>query len=475
MVSLTQKRELARSLDSGCIVLAFAMASKIETLLSTIGLFKWPVVTTHTIDGWAPDYVILLVASLVLWTVVGACTRVYRLDRLEGYNHSYWRLGRALLLWVGTVGAAIFFLKLQTVSRQFNLCFFILASGLIFCRQIAERDLLELRSFAGARNSRRAVIVGPPREAEWLLNVLSARREWFGSVALGDLEQVQFALNGQDFNSSNHKAGNPAEVFLLPGAADPEVMEEWVLRLVKQGRIVHVVPAVIDVQLFRRNLGDVAGVPAITLETSNPNDLERVVKRTIDTTIAAILLSILAPVLAIIALLVKLTSPGPAIFAQERLGRNGKRFRIFKFRSMRPDAEQMLAKNPELQRIYQENNFKLPDGHDARITSLGRMLRATSLDELPQLINVLRGEMSLVGPRPIVPAELQKYGDYAPLLLSLKPGMTGNWQVNGRSRITEYSERVRLDIEYARDQSAVRDLQILIMTVGAVARMDGAY
>jgi lipopolysaccharide/colanic/teichoic acid biosynthesis glycosyltransferase len=184
---------------------------------------------------------------------------------------------------------------------------------------------------------------------------------------------------------------------------------------------------------------------------------------------------VLSPLLALIAIAVKLTSPGAAIFVQERLGKRGKTFRILKFRTMRQDAEQLLRTKEELYRQYQENNFKLPEGQDYRITKIGRLLRASSLDELPQLVNVLRGEMSLVGPRPIVPAEIDKYGEYGSLLLSLKPGMTGNWQVNGRSRITQYSDRVKLDMEYVRDQSTGADLRILIRTVGAVARMDGAY
>jgi lipopolysaccharide/colanic/teichoic acid biosynthesis glycosyltransferase len=211
------------------------------------------------------------------------------------------------------------------------------------------------------------------------------------------------------------------------------------------------------------------------LETENPHGLERVVKRVLDIVGSVILLIVLSPLLALIAIAVKLTSPGAAIFVQERLGKRGKTFRILKFRTMRQDAEQLLRTKEELYRQYQENNFKLPEGQDYRITKIGRLLRASSLDELPQLVNVLRGEMSLVGPRPIVPAEIDKYGEYGSLLLSLKPGMTGNWQVNGRSRITQYSDRVKLDMEYVRDQSTGADLRILIRTVGAVARMDGAY
>lgn len=470
-MSHPQRNDLARSLDSGCIVAAFAGASGLATLLSTVGLFQWPQTKQYTLDGWPPDYVILLVAGLVLWNVVSGCEGVYRMDRLEGSRDAYWRLGRAIVFWLSGTVAAVFFLKLQSVSRQFNLSFFSLSTALIFSRAFMEHDLLVRRS----GKLRRAVIVGPAKETEWLLRVLSAKREWYGSVTTTDLEQVESALIGHCRDNLDQQLDALAEVFLLPGVADRARVEELALRLVKQGRTVHVVPALIDGQLFRRNLGDIGGVPAITLEITNPDDLEKLVKRLIDIAGAIVVLLLLFPLMVLIAVVVKLTSRGPALFSQNRLGKNGRLFRIFKFRTMRPDAEAHLLNNPELYKRYQQNNFKLPEGNDPRITRLGKILRASSLDELPQLFNVLRGEMSLVGPRPIVPAELQKYGEYAPLLLALKPGITGNWQVNGRSRITEYDERVRLDIEYARDQSVGRDVQILIKTVRAVARMDGAY
>ncbi len=474
MVSNAQKSDLARSLDFGCIVLAFAAASEIATRLSTIGLFKWPLVAQNTLYGWPPDYVILLVISLVLWALVSGFTTAYRTDRLEGSRQAYWRLACAVLFWLGATALAIFFLKLQSVSRQFILSFFALSGALILGRAVAARELLA-RRVHGAWRSRRAVIVGPAKEAEWLLGELSARREWYGSVTFADLEQVESSFNGYACDGYDRPVDALAEVFLLPGITDHARLEECVVRLVRQGRIVHVVPALIDAQLFRRNLGDIAGIPAITLETTNPDQLELTAKRVIDLVGASVMLLLLSPLIAVIALMVKITSPGPVLFRQRRLGKNGRTFTIFKFRTMRPDAEDLLAKNPNLYELYRRNNFKLPDGQDERITPLGKLLRASSLDELPQLLNVLRGEMSLVGPRPIVSAELENYGEYAPLLLSLKPGMTGNWQISGRSRITEYSDRVRLDLEYARDQSVGKDVEILIRTVGAVVRMDGAY
>jgi exopolysaccharide biosynthesis polyprenyl glycosylphosphotransferase len=473
MLSAPQKNDLARSVDSGSVVLAFGAASILATLLSKIGLFRWPAGAPRPPYGWPPDYMILLLISLVLWAVASGCTGVYKLNRLESSRQTYLRLGRTLGVWIGATSAGIFFLKLQTVSRQFDLSFFVLASLFIFARAIAERELL-VRSIR-RQKSRGAIIVGPPSEAEWLLGILSGRPEWYGSVTVTDLENVHAALNGQHSANLGPAVAQMAEVFLLPGLADRACVEECAVRLVKQGRVVHVVPALIDAELFRRNLGEIEGVPAVTLESANPHELERMAKRLIDVVVAALLVMLLSPFLVIIGVFVKLSSPGPIIFRQERLGRGGKKFTIFKFRTMNADAEKCLLASPELYKLYQRNNFKLPDGRDFRITKLGRFLRATSLDELPQLINVLRSEMSLVGPRPIVPEEITKYGEYASLLLSLKPGMTGNWQINGRSTVKDYSDRVRLDVQYLRDQSASRDLQILVRTVGAVTRMDGAY
>ena len=162
-------------------------------------------------------------------------------------------------------------------------------------------------------------------------------------------------------------------------------------------------------------------------------------------------------------------------FRQTRIGQKGEFIKIYKFRTMIADAEEMLKKDSKLRELYVTNNFKLPKGKDPRITRIGAFLRATSLDELPQLFNVINGDMSLVGPRPVVPAEVGKYGDCVQLLLSAKPGMTGHWQINGRSEIEQYDRRVELDMEYIRDQSLGKDIEILLRTVPAVLLRKGAH
>jgi exopolysaccharide production protein ExoY len=237
---------------------------------------------------------------------------------------------------------------------------------------------------------------------------------------------------------------------------------------------VHIIPSLLDTRLFRQSLGDVAGIPVLSVSKGELSPIQSAVKRTVDFVLSSILLVILSPVIGAIAAVVKLTSPGPVLFRQKRLGLNGEPFILFKFRTMRKDAEQVLKNSPALYEKYLQNNFKLPNGEDPRLTPVGKFLRTASLDELPQLFNVLIGEMSLVGPRPIVPHEAIEYGDSGMLFMSAKPGMTGHWQVSGRSEIAEYRKRVELDLEYIRDQSLGKDIEILLRTVPAVLRRRGA-
>lgn len=167
-------------------------------------------------------------------------------------------------------------------------------------------------------------------------------------------------------------------------------------------------------------------------------------------------------------------SKGPIFFKQVRIGKHGEKFYIYKFRSMIVNAEEKLRADKELYQKYLRNNYKLEPHEDPRITNLGRFLRRTSLDEIPQLINVLKGEMSLVGPRPVVEEELKEYGSNVSKFLSVKPGMTGYWQVSGRSAVG-YPERVDIELHYIENQSLLFDITILIKTVWEVLLKRGAY
>ncbi len=186
-----------------------------------------------------------------------------------------------------------------------------------------------------------------------------------------------------------------------------------------------------------------------------------ITKRTLDIVLSLVGILLLIPVFLIIALCIKLDDGGSILHFREIIGRNGRRFFALKFRTMRSDADEYLAKHPELLRKFQVN-MKLE--HDPRITRVGRFLRKTSLDELPQLFNVLVGQMSLVGPRMIHPSELPRYGEYAQKRLSVRPGITGLWQISGRQHIN-YDERVKLDMHYIDNRSCLLDLIILVKTL----------
>ena len=206
------------------------------------------------------------------------------------------------------------------------------------------------------------------------------------------------------------------------------------------------------------------------------SDAVRWGKRCFDVVVAGGLLLVLAPLLLVVALAVKLQDGGPVLFRQDRLGLGGRPFRINKFRTMVVDAEARLQANPDLYARYVSNDFKLDLADDVRVSRIGRFLRASSLDELPQLLNVLRGDMSLVGPRPIVQPELRQYSERgaAGAYLAARPGVTGLWQVSGRNRLG-YDDRVQLDLAYLADASPATDLKILLRTPLAVLRRDGVH
>ena len=197
-------------------------------------------------------------------------------------------------------------------------------------------------------------------------------------------------------------------------------------------------------------------------------------KRTLDVLGAGIGLLLALPVLAVLAVLVRLDSHGPVLFVQRRVGRHGVPFGCLKLRTMCADAEERLAGDGSLRQAYEANGYKIPVDCDPRVTRFGRFLRATSLDELPQLWNVLTGDMSLVGPRPVVEQELAHYGAARDVLLSVRPGITGAWAVQGRSSVN-YPERADIELAYARAWSVGEDLRILVRTVAVVVQQHGAH
>jgi exopolysaccharide production protein ExoY len=198
------------------------------------------------------------------------------------------------------------------------------------------------------------------------------------------------------------------------------------------------------------------------------------VKRSFDIVVVLLAMPVALPLMGLLAVVTKLLSPGPVLFRQERVGHGGRIFPMLKIRTMYTDSTARLEADPELYERYVRNDFKLPGGEDPRLVPLGRFLRSTSLDELPQLFNVLRGDMSLVGPRPVVQDELRAYGTMVTAYVYVRPGITGRWQTEGRNEI-RYPERALLDAEYVEHFRLRTDVAILCKTVPCVLRRNGVH
>jgi exopolysaccharide biosynthesis polyprenyl glycosylphosphotransferase len=251
----------------------------------------------------------------------------------------------------------------------------------------------------------------------------------------------------------------------------PEALRRLSYELEGSGVELVVAPALTNVAGTRLSIRPVAGLPLLHIDEPELAGARKVLKDVFDRVVALVLLVLFAPLMIVTALLVRTTSPGPAIFRQERVGRDGRKFMLWKFRSMYVDAEdrraELLAFN-----VYDGVMFKVKD--DPRVTRVGRTLRHYSIDELPQLINVLRGDMSLVGPRPPLTREVEEYAGPVHRRLMVKPGMTGLWQVSGRNALS-WEETVRLDLQYVENWSLALDISLLARTALTVVRGTGAY
>jgi exopolysaccharide biosynthesis polyprenyl glycosylphosphotransferase len=248
-------------------------------------------------------------------------------------------------------------------------------------------------------------------------------------------------------------------------------LRELAWQLEKTGTALCVAPAILDIAGTRTSIWPAAGLPLVYMDHPEFKGIPRLLKAAFDRTCAFAALAFLSPLMALIAILIKFDDGGPALFTQVRVGVDGRTFRIYKFRTMVNDAEALrdrLSEHNEAAGVL----FKMRA--DPRITAMGGWLRRWSLDELPQLFNVLLGDMSLVGPRPALPEETGRYHDHMRRRLAVKPGITGLWQVNGRSDLP-WEEAIRLDLRYVENWSLMLDLQILWKTWSAISSGAGAY
>jgi exopolysaccharide biosynthesis polyprenyl glycosylphosphotransferase len=382
------------------------------------------------------------------------------------------------MLTAALLGIGCYLARFQ-LSRGFFVLAFLIAPFLLMAgRYILRRSLHRARRRGSL--GQRTVIVGSDEHVDAVASVFE-RETWLGYDVLGALLPMATTTATEggvrvigDVKEAAvlARAYDADVVFVVGGAFDhPMAMRNLVWDLESTNVQVIMAPGVTDVSSERIRVRPVAGLPLLHVDRPRSQDALRWAKRTFDIVGSATVLALASPLMLWTAWQVRRHDGGPVLFRQTRVGRDGSYFTCLKFRSMVIDADQVLAElHSEVG--YAEGLFKMP--RDPRITKPGRWIRRFSFDELPQLINVLRGDMSLVGPRPPLPTEVDRYTLTQSRRLRVRPGLTGLWQVSGRSDLS-WTESIRLDLYYVDNWSMIQDLVILARTLRAVVSSRGAY
>lgn len=421
------------------------------------------------------DFAKAALGVTVVWIIIFALMGLYSLKATRRGLTEFSRIFAGVT--VGTLAtiALIFFLRVDFFSRLVVVFAFVAALVLVVTARAVVR-WAQRRLFKYGIGVRRTIIIGTGRPARLLAEELSQR----GYAIIGHIRssgrRTKADGNLELLGSLSDLPGllsgwKPDELI----CADASLSDQQITKIIATAEEAHVelrlTTNVAELASSNLEVSAVAGIPLVTIQRTPLEGWGRVNKRIMDVLSAVVALPFIVLLYPFIALAVKLDSRGPVVFKQTRVGRAGQEFTSYKFRTMDQDAEQRLKK---LMRQNEASGPVFKMKHDPRITRVGRFLRKTSLDELPQFWNVLVGDMSLVGPRPPLPAEVAKYDRAAKRRLTIKPGITGPWQVSGRSNVG-FEEWVRLDVYYIQNWSLLLDATILLKTVVVVVTRKGAY
>lgn len=415
---------------------------------------------------------------LLLWLILFVLAGLYDPEKLLGGTQEYALVFQSLSTGLILVAFATFLLPAFILARAWLLLSWFLAGLAVGAWRFGARRAVYLLRGRGWFLAP-TLIVGSGDEAAALAAQLSdsqqSGRNVLGFVSADGGEgpaRDLFALGGlEDLDRLIEHHGVSELVVATGGVRRPQLVELYRRYGARPGLRLRFSGGLFEILTTGLELRQVAFTPLLTLRPVRLTGVDWLLKTALDLTVALGVLLVGWPVFLALALWVRLDSPGPILHRRRVLGLGGRPFDAFKFRTMRLDGDAILARHPGLQAELAQNQ-KLKE--DPRVTRAGRFLRRSSLDELPQFFNVLRGEMSVVGPRMISPEEHQKYGRWDMNLLTVKPGITGLWQVSGRSDVS-YDERVRLDMSYIRNWTLWLDLQILLQTLPAVLGRRGAY
>ncbi|SER94340.1 Undecaprenyl-phosphate galactose phosphotransferase, WbaP/exopolysaccharide biosynthesis polyprenyl glycosylphosphotransferase [Propionibacterium cyclohexanicum] len=466
---VTRRYAAAVSLvDTICLIACTIVAVELRLLLP---FFDPP---TQIAEVVAPFGLIILAAWLAALWWRGA----YDTGQMGSGAQEFVRVAQASMLTAGTLGITAYLFR-YPLPRGFFVVLFAIGIPALILERIALRELLKALRRRGL--FRRRVLLGGDEAHMLDLHTVLSRESWLGLDVVGTLPSG--TLTRPEFVELP-RFGSPAEclaavratraslVIFAEGSFERASQFSLLARqLEHESAQLVVVPALTDISAQRMTVQSLAGVPLVFIERPRAREARAWLKRGFDIVGASMLLLLASPIMAATALAIRMGDGGPVIYQQRRVGMGGTTFEFLKFRSMVVDAD-ALRVNLTASNEASGALFKIH--HDPRITPVGRIIRRYSIDELPQLVNVLRGEMSLVGPRPALESEVSRYEEHVNRRLAVPPGLTGLWQVSGRSDLS-WEDAVRLDLYYVDNWSFTSDVTILLRTLRAVLSRDGAY
>jgi exopolysaccharide biosynthesis polyprenyl glycosylphosphotransferase len=463
--------------DLGLTSVAFFAAFFIRDLLL-------PVFAPHRFPtGLFPlqDYLKIYPVVLIIWSVLLFSYHSYHSHRTISLQREVLTVFRVVTVGNVLLATLAYLLPLRQLSRAWFILFAVLSALFLVLEKIALRVMARYVRAKGL-NYRTVLIVGTGRRAIEVARLVEDHKYW-GYKILGFVSDGHRLPNGW---ARFRVYGTVPEIrTLLENGEFPEIVDEIVFAVTRKkldemkqifllceelGIRARVAMNFFENRLARIEVEELEGIPFLTFTTTPSNEAQLAAKRMLDVCISLVILALSAPVIVLVALAIKMTSPGSVLFKQQRIGLNGRIFTLYKFRTMIADAHERLG---EVSHLNEMSGPVFKVKADPRVTWVGRILRRFSLDELPQLWNVLKGDMSLVGPRPPIPEEVRSYHRWQRRRLSMKPGLTCLWQVNGRNNI-DFDRWMRMDLQYIDEWSPSLDLKILLRTIPAVLLGRGA-
>jgi exopolysaccharide biosynthesis polyprenyl glycosylphosphotransferase len=426
-------------------------------------------------------YLVLVGPVVVIWTGLLFLAGAYRSRRTSGLKDEALLVGKIVLGGTVLLTILVYGLRLDFISRPFLPLFAVFNTLFLVVERLTVR-IVARRVRARGFNYRTVVIIGDTPRARsmarlihdhpwWGLRLLGVVRERpasseagttaGGLPVLGSLEDFPTILTSLPVD----------EVILAVDRGDVDQLEDVFLMCEEMGVKTRLILDFFPHVFAKVELEEFDGTPLLTFSTTPAETGALLVKRVVDVGLALLLGIVCLPLAALLAVLIKLSSHGPVLFRQVRCGLSGRPFTFYKLRTMTEDAEERL---PEVAHLNEHEGPVFKSSHDPRVTRFGRLLRRFSLDEIPQLWNVLKGEMSLVGPRPPLPDEVARYEKWQRRRLSMKPGLTGLWQVSGRSDLPSFDQWMELDLAYIDNWSLTLDAKILLRTIPTVLSGRGA-